>query len=52
MEQANRNTDELRKAFGQLTENPKMATPCDRIRTEYRRSQVGDKLLISGKQIT
>ena len=41
MEQANRYTDELTEAFGQLAANPKMATPCDRIRKGYRRSQVG-----------
>jgi len=41
LEQANRYTDELTEAFGQLAANPKMATPCDRIRKGYRRSQVG-----------
>jgi len=41
LEQANRYTDELTKAFGQLAANPKMATPYDRIRKGYRRSQVG-----------
>ena len=41
LEQANRYTDELTEAFGQLAENPEMATPCDRIRIGYRRSQVG-----------
>ena len=41
MEQANRYTDELTEAFGQLAEHPKIATPCDRIRKGYRRSQVG-----------
>jgi len=40
-EQANRYTDELTEAFDQLTKNPKIATPCDRIRKGYRRSQVG-----------
>jgi len=41
LEQANRYTDELTEAFDQLAANPKMATPCDRIRKGYRRSQVG-----------
>jgi toxin ParE1/3/4 len=41
LEQANRYTDELTEAFGQLAANPKMATRCDRIRKGYRRSQVG-----------
>lgn len=41
LEQANRYTDKLTEAFDQLAENPKIATPCDRIRKEYRRSQVG-----------
>jgi toxin ParE1/3/4 len=41
LKQANRYIDELTEAFGQLAENPKIATPCDRIRKGYRRSQVG-----------
>ncbi|MEQ1815820.1 MAG: type II toxin-antitoxin system RelE/ParE family toxin [Nitrosomonas sp.] len=41
LEQANRYTDELTETFGQLVVNPKIATPCDRIRKGYRRCQVG-----------
>ena len=41
LEQANRYTDKLTEAFSQLAENPKIATPCDRIHIGYRRNQVG-----------
>ena len=41
LEQANRYTDELTEAFGQLAAAPNMATPCDHIRKGYRRSRVG-----------
>jgi toxin ParE1/3/4 len=41
LEQANRYTDKLTEAFDQLAGNPKIATPCDRVRKGYRRSQVG-----------
>ncbi len=41
LEQANRYTDKLTEVFGQLAENPKIATPCDRILKGYLRSQVG-----------
>ena len=48
LEQADRYTEDLTEAFGQLTAKPKMLTPCDPINKEYRRSQVGDTLFISG----
>lgn len=40
LEQANRYTDDLIEAFGQLTASPKMATSCGHIRKGYRRSRV------------
>ena len=41
LEQANRYTNELIEAFGQLAAAPNTATPCDHIHKGYRRSRVG-----------